>query len=266
MSYPLTASKLQTYHRCPHAYYLQYERKLPGKPGFGGASAVGTAVHEALATMYQQWHYNDPMPDLDWVHRCWEGAQTEGLNEAQMAEGKDLLESYYQNFVVEEGGMRRPVGTEGRLQGTLQANNLEFKITGRYDRLDCLEDGALEVIDYKSNREVKLPDPTSIDIQLGVYYLALQQTYGQILRYLSLLFLRTGEKVQFEATPDHKAQVTEIITGLAVQLREEQAWEPTPGQQCDRCQYKPYCPAMNDEPQPVPGEVPTRRLQLALSL
>ena len=42
--------------------------------------------------------------------------------------------------------MHRPLATEGRVQGELQVHGLEFKLMGRYDRLDFMEDG-LELID-----------------------------------------------------------------------------------------------------------------------
>ena len=68
--------------------------------------------------------------------------------------------------------LRRPIAVEGRIQGQLQAEGVEFRLSGRYDRLDALEDG-LELVDYKSTRNPKRPDPNLIDLQMGLYYLAL---------------------------------------------------------------------------------------------
>jgi len=70
--------------------------------------------------------------------------------------------------------------------------NLGLRFLG--DRIDYLEDG-LELIDYKSTKEVKLPDPAEIDLQIGLYYLALEQRYRSCLQRLSLLYLRSGEKL-----------------------------------------------------------------------
>ena len=147
----------------------------------------------------------------------------------------------------------------------MQVENLEFLITGRYNRLDFLSEG-LELIDYKSSREVKLPDAAEMDVQIGLYYLALEQTYQQSLRHLSLLFLRTGEKIQFEATPAHKQRVETMVSNLAVRLRYDQGWEPTPGQQCDRCTFARYCSAVSPSPTPLPESRLKSQLQLALNL
>lgn len=56
MVYQLLATKLQTYHRCPQAYYFRYELRLKTAAFFGSA-ALGTALHQALAQVYRDWHY-----------------------------------------------------------------------------------------------------------------------------------------------------------------------------------------------------------------
>jgi putative RecB family exonuclease len=263
MAYQISATKLQAYHRCPYAYYLRYERKLTTSEFFGSAS-LGVALHQALAQCHRDWHYNQPLPDLHWVHHCWQQHSTE-LSANQVSEGLRILENYYDRFIASEVSLTQPLAVEGKVQGFLQVENLEFLIVGRYDRLDFIADG-LELIDYKSSREVKLPDPTAMDVQIGLYYLALEQTYHQSLRALSLLFLRTGEKVQFKATPEHKQRVEQMISNLAVRLRYDRGWEPTPGQQCDRCAFARYCSAVSASPAPLPACRATSQLQLALNL
>jgi putative RecB family exonuclease len=261
MTYQISASKLQTYKRCPYAYYLRYERRLANSAFFGSA-ALGTALHQALAKFHRDWHYLIPIPDVDWLYQCWNQCSPE-LTTQQSEEGRDILTTYYRKFIKTEATLRRPLAVEGKIQAYLQIEHLEFVITGRYDRIDFLADG-LELIDYKSARDVKLPDQETIDVQMGLYYLALAQTYQQSLKYLSLLFLRTGEKVRFEATPSHQQQVHATIAELAVKLRADQAWVPTPGRQCDRCAYARYCSAVNQAPVPLPALQKSPELQLAL--
>lgn len=263
MAYQISATKLQAYNRCPYAYYLRYERRLTTNEFFGSAS-LGIALHQALAQCHRDWHYEQPLPDLRWVHHCWRQNSTE-LSASQVLEGFDILENYYYRFIASEVAITQPLAVEGRIQGFLQVENLEFLITGRYDRLDFLADG-LELIDYKSSREVKLPDATEIDVQIGLYYLALEQTYQQSLKYLSLLFLRSGEKIRFEAAPAHKQRVETMIGNLAVRLRYDRGWEPTPGRQCDRCTFARYCSAVSANPAPLPESHAKSQLQLALNL
>ncbi|WNZ24204.1 PD-(D/E)XK nuclease family protein [Leptolyngbya sp. NK1-12] len=264
MSYTLSAAKLQTYHRCPRAYYFRYERRLDGS-GFYGSTALGTSLHQALAQIYQDWHYQDPVPRLDWIEYCW-NQQIGDLTSNQIAEGRAILRRYYYSFIASQSAMRRPLAVEGRIQGCLQVENLEFVLSGRYDRLDYCGDG-LELIDYKSAKEIETIEPDEIDLQIGLYYLALEQRYQRSLKQLSLLYLRTGEKFSYTATPGHRQRVEQVISELAVELRRDRRWLPVPGTQCDRCAYARYCPAMRQEPEPLPEAArPEPGLQLVLSL
>jgi len=227
MAYQLSATKLQTYHRCPQAYFFRYELGLKTATFFG-STALGTVLHQALAQSYRGWHYLDPLPKLDWLHHCWE-QNSEALSPAQIEEGLRILENYYNKFIAGEVALHRPLAVEGNIQGILRVQNLEFKISGRCDRIDYLDDG-LELIDYKSTREVKLPNPDEIDLQIGLYYLALEQRYRQSLQKLSLVYLRTGDKVSFDATLEHKQLVEATISELAFRLRTDDMWEATTGE------------------------------------
>jgi putative RecB family exonuclease len=264
MPYVLSAAKLQTYYRCPQAYYFRYERRIQGAAFFSSA-ALGTSLHQALAQIYQDWHYQDPIPRFDWLEHCW-SQQTSGLTTSQISEGRGILRRYYESFIASRSAIRRPVAVEGKIQGSLRVENLEFVLSGRYDRLDWLDDG-LELIDYKSTKEPEPVQPDEIDLQIGLYYLALEQRYRCNLKRLTLLYLRTGEQLSFDVTPGHRQQVESIISELAVQLRHDRRWLPFPGEQCDRCAYARYCPAIHAEPEPLPEDAkPEAGLQLVLSI
>lgn len=260
----ISATKLQTYHRCPKSYWFRYEVGVKSAAFFNSA-ALGTALHQALADIYSDWHYLEPIPALDWIHDCWE-QNTSGLSPAQVEEGGKILENYYEKFIASEVAIHRPLAVEGKIQGTLRVENLEFTITGRFDRLDYTESG-LELIDYKSTKEIKLPHPAEIDLQMGLYYLALEQHYCQGLQKLSLLYLRQGKKIDFDASTQQKQRVKEAIAHIALQLRKDDEWEPTPGEHCNNCAYSRYCHAVSDHPEPVPEATrATTGLQLALNV
>ena len=264
MAYQLSASKLQTYHRCPQSYYFRYELGLKTAAFFGSA-ALGTALHQTLAQVYRDWNYTEPLPEINWIHHCWQ-QHCGSISPAQATEGEEILENYYHNFIADEVALRRPLAVEGKIKGRLQVANLEFAISGRYDRIDYLESG-LELIDYKSTKEVKLPLPDEIDLQIGLYYLALEQRYKQSLQQMSLLYLRTGEKFSFDATPKHKQLVESTIGELAFKLRTDELWEALPGEHCSRCTYSRYCAAVQEHPEPLPENAKTpRQMQLVLNL
>ncbi|MGA1133988.1 MAG: RecB family exonuclease [Prochlorotrichaceae cyanobacterium] len=265
MVYPLSATKLQSYQRCPQAYAFQYEYGLKQGAVFG-AAALGQALHQALALIYQDWHYQEPKPAWRWFEAVWQRC-CRGLTDRQVAEGWQILHRYYQAFVEpEDCCFTRPLAVEGRIQGEIQEEAIAFRLTGRYDRLDGLDDG-LELIDYKSGKTAQPMDAVTIDLQLGVYYLALEQHYGQALKRMSLVYLRTGEKVSFEVTTGHRERVQALIFSLAQQLRADETWQPHSGEHCQRCSYARYCAAVQEEPEPLPeGLKPRPQLQLTLAL
>lgn len=264
MAYQISATKLQTYYRCPQAYYFRYELGLK-TPGFFGNAALGTALHQALAKAYRDWDYLEPIPPLDWVSSCWQRCSSK-LSPSQAEEGQEILENYYHQFIAGETAIARPLAVEGLIKGRLSVNNLEFKISGRYDRIDYTAEG-LELIDYKSSKEVKLPSSDEIDLQIGLYYIALEQRYQSCLQQLSLLYLRTGEKIVFEASSEHKQQVEAVISELAWKLRTDDLWEARTGEQCEVCSYKRYCAAVEDNPEPLPQTaIAPQQMQLSLNL
>lgn len=264
MTYTLSAAKLQTYYRCPLSYYFRYERRVPGAAFFSSA-ALGTSLHQALAQIYSDWHYQDPIPRFEWLEYCW-NLHTSGLTPTQTSEGRRILRRYYDSFIATQSAIRKPLAVEGRIQGSLQAQDLEFTLSGRYDRLDWLDDG-LELIDYKSSKDPEPLLPDEVDLQIGLYFLALEQRYQRHLKRLSVIYLRTGDKLTYEVTPDHRQQVTEIISDLALQLRFDRQWAPFPGEQCNRCAYARYCPAARVDPEPLPEDAkPEQGLQLVLSI
>jgi putative RecB family exonuclease len=263
MVYPISANKLRTYQRCPYSYYLRYERRVTSKECFGSAT-FGAALNQTLAKCHRDWHYHDAIPDRRWFHKCWDQCST-ALTLQQVREGRAILDGYYDRFIASQTAMRQSFGIDGKIQANLQVANLEFQIVGRYDRIDCLPEG-LELVTYKSSKEAKLPEEDEISLQLGLYSLALEQTYQQSLKYLTLLFLRTGEKVRYRATRQHQRQVTRVISQLAAQLRQDQQWQTTPGNHCLQCSFSRYCEATNREPAQLPTTQPARSLQLAFSL
>ncbi|ABW32203.1 RecB family exonuclease [Acaryochloris marina] len=258
----LSATKLLTYKRCPQAYSFKYERGLTSPSAFGSPK-FGNALHGALADIYRDWNYAYPLPSLDWFAICWQ-QHTGELSSTQIHEGWMALQLYYERYMAPLPQIRKPLGVEGKIKANFQVNNIEFSLAGHYDRLDYFGDG-LELIDYKTSKIVKPSD--GIDWQLGLYNLILEQTYHQALQRLSLIYLRQGQRITYDVTPEHHRQVRELIGDLAVKLRIDQEWEPEVGGHCVRCGYQKYCPAKSEKLEPIPeGAKEGRQMQLVLGL
>ncbi|PZD70468.1 hypothetical protein C1752_12039 [Acaryochloris thomasi RCC1774] len=247
MAYPISATRLNLYKSCPQSYYFRYERGLKEQSAFG-SPALGKAVHAALKDIYGDWNYGHPKPSLEWFELMWQ-AHTGDLSSKQVDDGWSMLKGYFEQFIEPYPSMNKPLGVEQGIKGKFQVRYIEFVVRGQYDRLDYIEDG-LELIDYKTTKQMSPPD--AIDIQLGLYDLLLKQVYGQALRKLSLIYLRSGEKKPYEVTPEHRRESQRLIENLAMQLHREEEWRPQEGQQCDRCSYERYCAAKREVPEPLP--------------
>ncbi len=247
MAYPISATRLNLYKSCPQSYYFRYERGLKQQSAFG-SPALGKAVHAALKDAYEEWNYAYPIPNLEWFSQCW-ASHTVDLKPKQVDDGWQMLKLYYEKYIEPSAMMRKPLGIEQSIKGAFRVGYYEFMIRGQYDRLDYLDNG-LELIDYKTTKKISPPD--AVDIQLGLYDLLLKQTYQQALQKLSLIYLRTGKKVTYEVTPEHRKESKRLIEKLAVSLQKEDEWRPKEGEQCDRCSYQRYCAEKAEVPEPLP--------------
>ena len=201
-------------------------------------------------------------PTWEWFEICWTNS-TEKLSEKQIQDGRSMLEGYYFDFVAPISVIARPLGVESRIRATVQFEGIEFVLTGRYDRLDYVEDG-LDLFEFKTGKNTAPPD--QVDVRLGVYSMALQQVYQKVLKRVSLVFLRSRETLSYEVDGSHREQVQSLIADLALKLRNDDEWEPNPGGHCERCGFAKYCPAKTEKPEPLPDTGRKQRImQLAMA-
>jgi DNA helicase-2/ATP-dependent DNA helicase PcrA len=115
-----------------------------------------------------------------------------------------------------------------------------IRFYGRIDRIDELENGKVEIIDYKTgaSREQKEVDK---DSQVAFYAIAAKEALGLNVDKLSLYFVESGEKVTTTRTEaeleEKKKEVKEVINRI-----KSGDFNPTPGMQCNWCDYKEICP------------------------
>jgi putative RecB family exonuclease len=176
---------------------------------------------------------------------AWNAAQqpeVRGLRE--YTEGEEILRDYH------EANRHRPcapIFLEERFDVRLGGHRL----TGAIDRVDATDSG-YEVIDYKLDRELRSQGELDEDLQLGLYHLALREAHGIRPEALSLYFLRHNLKLTTLRSPVQIDDLKQWVEATAEQIVQERRWEPCPGQWCAHCDFRPYCPAVTDEPLPVP--------------
>lgn len=154
--------------------------------------------------------------------------------------GAEMLLGYYGQL---EAALPRPVAVEEHLEATWDG----IPIHGYIDRLDRTHSGGLEIVDYKTSRELSREDVRESD-QLSIYQVLVEKNYSDPVDGLTFYHLRSltpirtapRAKPTLETLYDRLGQVTDGIRS--------EAYEPTPGRQCRRCEFQSLCPEFRRVP------------------
>lgn len=245
----ISYSSIDTYNQCPQKYKFQEidHIRVPKSK----EAVFGTVVHDSLKFMFQK----DPLfPTLDEVIDYFRNKWPEGAfnSSAESSiffdEGVKMIKNFYKknspwNFSI--------VDLESHFEVPIEADNGAVHIlAGKIDRIDKLNDGEYEIIDYKTGKRMPSQDSLNSDLQLSLYSLGLQKRWPHLKPNnikLSLYFLKHGEKLSTvsneETTGKAKSHVLKTIFDIEEKLRKNSVFEPMPGPLCDWCGYKPMCPA-----------------------
>ena len=156
-------------------------------------------------------------------------------------------------FVLEDPTRLEPAEREAYVEATLPSG---LTLRGVIDRLDETPDGALRVVDYKTASAVKEGFEQTALFQLRLYALALWRSRGVVPSMLQLVYLgEVSEMVRYE--PDEQdllatERKVDAIWAAIEEARRTGVFEPSPGRQCDWCDYKAHCPVFGGEILPMP--------------
>jgi RecB family exonuclease len=246
----LSYSKLNTYRQCPLRYRLTYQDRLPRRPR--RLFRAARRVHHALMVWltYAQRGAPSLAEALRAYDLAWDGERQPEVRDLQeYAEGEQLLRRYHASNC---GRPCSPVFLEHKFDVCLG----DHRLTGAIDRVDAAESG-YEVIDYKLDRELRTQRAINEDLQLGLYHLALREAHGIQPAALSLYFLRHNLKVTTSRSAEEIRDLGRWVGATGDRITRERRWEPCPGDWCAHCDFRAYCPAVTEEPAPVP-EAPAR--------
>jgi len=115
-------------------------------------------------------------------------------------------------------------------------------LRGRVDRVDRLPDGSYELIDYKTGK-ARTEDQLREDVQLSLYQMAANESWGIETSAQSYMYVMTGEKVPVAHSPEELERVRNTVEEIGEGIL-RQDFQPTPTQEiCSFCDYRIICPA-----------------------
>jgi len=202
----------------------------------------GRAMHTAVTKYFQFKMAGKKMSIADLLDAFKESFNPQGFLDEKHQEERFRIgcEALIKFFNEEEKRDSKPLYIEKEFSFILGDN----KITGRFDRIDLEEDGAV-IMDFKTS-EIKTKEAadkrTKESIQLALYALAYKNIFGQLPKGAKLYFLESGiigsNQIQDNDLEKVKDKISEVSQGIR-----DRDFVATPKYMaCQYCAYNQICP------------------------
>jgi len=247
-------SALETYTQCPLKYKFQEIDKIrtPRSP----EALFGTIIHGVLKFIHtrQQGEFPKLQNALEFFQNKWNDAQLQ--NERQkitlLNQGKNIIEKYYHDNDITTS---TPISTEMFFETPIETptclavapnehrQNEIHTLAGKIDRIDKLEDGSFEIIDYKTSKWLPSQEDVDNNLQLAIYQMGLLNRWPNIDTPIkvSLYFLLHGMKLSSTKSPDTTA-TQDKVSNIIKSIQETKEFKPLPGILCGWCGHQKMCP------------------------
>ena len=231
-------SQLDTFNKCPLKYSYRYILRLPMKPS--SSTAFGTSVHNTLKDFYRllmdgqnvSMEILEDLYEKNWINL---GYQSKAHENKQKKKGLEMLKNYYE-------ANSKPFIIPAFIEKNFSLKIGPYMIKGRIDRIDEIDNGVYEIIDYKTGKS-KRDENVNTDIQLSIYTMACEEIYGLKIARAGWYFLEDGTRKVREKLADPAKTREEIIS--MIKDIEESDFAPKKSFYCKSCDYKIVCPMWN---------------------
>jgi DNA helicase-2/ATP-dependent DNA helicase PcrA len=256
-------SQFRAYETCPLQYKFAFILKIPvrGKHTF----SYGQSLHNTLYKFFQRVLEKNKISQehliktpkregsdvkigvsldelLEIYEACWidDWYLDRKHLEEYKALGRKSLKQFYEEIIKEPP---RPKYLELDFNFKLK----DYTIKGKMDRVDILEDGSLEIVDYKTGglpdyneKEKKYILSAEDKEQLLIYQLAAQSIFREKVSRLTYYYLDGALKVSFLGKPEELQTVEEKIIKIIEEIKKS-SFPPKPSLMCEHCDFRGIC-------------------------
>jgi putative RecB family exonuclease len=237
----LSFSRINRFEQCPLSFKLAYVDRLPVSQPLPEPLRFGKVVHAALEHFFREAIEQKHEGPLDVTRLqvlfadAWKREGLQGLN--LFTEGALMLSDYArrQHHVVANV---LAVEQEFRLQAG------PFTVLGYIDRVDRLDDETIEVIDYKTNRQLFSREEVDGSLQLALYEIAARRIWPWAKRVkLTFEMLRHGLQQHTSRTPEQLEATLQYVVATGRATEEAETFPARLGAHCATCDQRSNCPA-----------------------
>ena len=239
----LSYSRLSRFEQCPLSFKLHYIDKRKAEPGV--PLKFGKLIHAVLEVLVRE-HMEDertgPLSEERAAELYREGWAGEGLAGMEVfTEGLQIIQA----FIRDQGELdhRDVLAIEKEFRLSVG----RFTVLGFIDRVDCVDEETVEVIDYKTNRLLFTRDEVDHSLQMSLYHLAARQLWPWAKKVrLTFHMLRHGVRLRTERTAEQLDAAIAYVETLGAMTEEATAYPARLNSNCVWCDHRQGCPAYAD--------------------
>lgn len=240
----ISYSQLQTFQTCPLHYKLKYILNLPSPPS--PALSYGNSVHSTLRDFFLLLKQKNPVKESvikELLQKNWinQGYTSKTHEQQTYTQAEALLVDFAKVTIQNPPDT---IAVEQPFNFWLD----KLKVGGRIDRIDKNADGKIEIIDYKTGRNVPTEKKAREDLQLSMYALAADEVKDGILGHdpkdvlLTLNYVEEKKIITTTRTREDLEQAKEEIREIVRQIQTSD-FSCSHSILCKTCEYQMLCQA-----------------------
>jgi len=236
----LSASAIKTFQDCEAGYKASYIDRI--RTPSGAPAELGTAVHDTC-----EWAVQTGVMERDQLNKIHDKFAGEcaryGLDDTMVKDGRKMLKDWYERW--QDNPPHEVLSTEVKENFLIKSTDGQHEVIVNYiwDRGDRMADGSIDVVDYKTWRQVMDAQDMRRNQQVRIYALSAAIRYkadNPPVIWVTLDQMRTGPVSVKFSKEDNRATYN-WLRSVFDQILESDGTQETINENCRYCVRRAEC-------------------------